>query len=200
MIMKNKHILIAAGVAAAIAGTMALALPKDSENENRGIAEAEAVTPMVMSAVFTESMSVPDGDTSFKSYMDYKCITDRNSPQYKLQGECWTDKNGLRRFGDDYVIAVGSYYAESVGERLEITLDSGDKFTAVVGDFKADSHTDSTHRYYPMSNGDKNVIEFIVDTGSLDKKAKRMGDISYVDGFEGNIESVTKTELFQEEM
>jgi hypothetical protein len=44
------------------------------------------------------------------------------------------------------------------------------------------------------------VIEFIVDTGSLDKKAKRMGDISYVDGFEGNIESVTKTELFQEEM
>jgi hypothetical protein len=153
-----------------------------------------------MSAVLTESMSVPDGDTSFKSYMDYKCITDSNSPQYKLQGECWTDKNGLRRFGDDYVIAVGSYYAESVGERLEITLDSGDKFTAVVGDFKADSHTDSTHRYYPMSNGDKNVIEFIVDTGSLDKKAKRMGDISYVDGFEGNIESVTKTELFQEEM
>jgi hypothetical protein len=200
MIMKNKHILIAAGVAAAIAGTMALALPKDSENENRGIAEAEAVTPMVMSAVFTESMSVPDGDTSFKSYMDYKCITDSNSPQYKLQGECWTDKNGLRRFGDDYVIAVGSYYAESVGERLEITLDSGEEFTAVVGDFKADSHTDSTHRYYPMSNGDKNVIEFIVDTGSLDKKAKRMGDISYVDGFEGNIESVTKTELFQEEM
>jgi hypothetical protein len=200
MIMKNKHILIAAGVAAAIAGTMALALPKDSENENRGIAEAEAVTPMVMSAVFTESMSVPDGDTSFKSYMDYKCITDRNSPQYKLQGECWTDKNGLRRFGDDYVIAVGSYYAESVGERLEITLDSGEEFTAVVGDFKADNHTDNTHRYYPMSNGGKNVIEFIVDTGSLDKKAKRMGDISYVDGFEGNIESVTKTELFQEEM
>lgn len=200
--MKNKHILIAAGVAAAIAGTMALALPKESEseNENKGIAEAETATPTVMSAVFTESMSVPDGDTSFKSYMDYKCITDRNSPQYKLQGECWTDKNGLRRFGNDYVIAVGSYYAESVGERLEITLDSGDKFTAVVGDFKADSHTDNTHRYYPMSDGNKNVIEFIVDTGSLDKKAKRMGDISYVDGFEGNIESVTKTELFQEEM
>lgn len=199
--MKNKHILIAAGVAAAIAGTVTLGLNVLSPKENKGKAETETnVTPMTMMAVFTESMSVPDGNTSFKSYMDYKCITDRNSPQYKLQGECWTDKNGLRRFGDDYVIAVGSYYAESVGERLEITLDSGEEFTAVVGDFKADSHTDSTHRYYPMSDGNKNVIEFIVDTGSLDKKAKRMGDISYVDGFEGNIESVTKTELFQEEM
>ena len=193
--MQNKHILIAAGVAAAIAGAVTLGLPKGKTMESE-----ETVTPVVMAAVFTENMSVPEGDTSFKSYMDYRCITDRNSPQYKLQGECWTDKNGLRRFGDDYVIAVGSYYAESVGERLEITLDNGEEFTAVVGDFKADAHTDGTHRYYPMSDGNKNVIEFIVDTGSLDKKAKKMGDISYIEGFEGNIESVTKTELFQEEM
>ena len=138
--------------------------------------------------------NVPKGDTSFKSYMDYRCITNTRSPQYKLQGDCWTDSDGLRRCGDDYVIAVGSYYADHIGDRLEIRLDNGDEFTAVVGDFKADCHTDSTHRYYPMKDGKKNVIEFIVDTRSLDKTAKRMGDISYISGFDGDVTDVEKIE------
>jgi hypothetical protein len=136
--------------------------------------------------------NVPCGNTAFKSYMDYRCITDTHSPQYKLQGDCWTDSDGLRRCGDDYVIAVGSYYADCIGDRLEITLENGDEFTAIVGDFKADCHTDSTHRYYPMSGGRKNVVEFIVDTESLDRTARRMGDISYIDGFSGDIAGVEK--------
>lgn len=147
---------------------------------------------IVYEADYNAISNVPVGDTAFKSYMDYRCITSRRSPQYKLQGECWTDENGLRRLGDDYVIAVGSYYADHIGDRLEITLENGDGFTAVVGDFKANCHTDSTHRYYPMSGGRKNVIEFIVDTESLDRTARRMGDISYIDGFGGDIADVEK--------
>ena len=136
--------------------------------------------------------AVPMGDTSFKSYMDWECITNTNSPQYKLQEDCWTDDTGLRRHGDDYVVALGSYYGKYIGERFEITLDSGDKFTAVIGDFKADCHTDSLHRYTPMSGDGKNVVEFIVDVGSLDSTAKKMGDISYISGFKGNVRSVEK--------
>lgn len=142
--------------------------------------------------------TIPDGDTSFKSYMDFRCITNTRSPQYRLQSDCWTDDEGLRRCGDDFVIAVGSYYADCIGERFEITLDTGEKFTAVVGDFKADAHTDETNRYTLAGNNSKNVIEFVVDCKVLNKTAKRMGDISYIDGFDGNIEKIESCEKTSE--
>lgn len=137
--------------------------------------------------------TVPSGDTSFKSYMDYRMITNENSEQYHLQEECWTDGRGLRRYECDYVIALGSGYAKNIGERFRITLESGEEFTAVVGDFKADCHTDETNRYTPMSNGGKNVIEFIVDTQELSSMARKMGDCSYAEeGFGGNVVSIEK--------
>jgi hypothetical protein len=139
------------------------------------------------------TLEVPEGDTSFKSYMDYRAITNIRSDQFKLQQDCVTDSHGLRRYGDDYVIAVGSYYSKNIGDRLTITLDNGDSFTAVVGDFKADDCTDIYHRYYAMSDGRKNIIEFIVDTDELDSKARIMGDISYIDGFSGNVIKIAKS-------
>lgn len=140
--------------------------------------------------------AVPLGDTSFKSYMSWKAITNTDSNQYKLQKSCWTDKKGLRRYRQDYVIALGSYYADYIGQRFTITLDTGDSFTAVVGDFKADRHTDETHKYTPMEDGRKNVVEFIVDTSELDSTAKKMGDISYA-GFKGNVESIERVVEFE---
>ena len=151
------------------------------------------VQTVELTVITSDKYSVPDGDTSFKSYMDYRAITNIRSDQFKLQQECVTDSHGLRRYGEDYVIAVGSYYSKNIGDRLTITLDNGDSFTAVVGDFKANKHTDSTNRYYAMSGGKKNVIEFIVDTDELDSKARRMGDISYIDGFSGNITDISRT-------
>jgi len=137
---------------------------------------------------------IPSGDTAFKSYMSYRAITNTRSAQYVLQQKCWTDDEGLRRLNDDYVIALGTYYAEYIGERFRITLDTGESFTAVIGDFKADRHTDSKHQYYDSGNGKKNVVEFVVDTRELNRKARRMGDISYISGFEGNIKSIEKEE------
>jgi hypothetical protein len=136
--------------------------------------------------------AVPVGDTSFKSYMDWECITNTNSTQYKLQQDCWTDDTGLRRYGDDYVVALGSYYAKYIGERFRVTLSTGEDFPAVVGDFKADCHTDSLNRYTPMGDGGKNVVEFVVDTQELDDTVRKMGDISYIEGFEGNVERIEK--------
>lgn len=133
---------------------------------------------------------IPGGDTAFKSYMSYRAITNTRSAQYQLQQKCWTDDEGLRRLNDDYVIALGTYYAEYIGERFKITLDTGESFTAVIGDFKADRHTDSKHQYYDSGNGRKNIVEFVVDTHELNRKARRMGDISYISGFEGNIKSI----------
>lgn len=140
-----------------------------------------------------DSMDVPSGDTAFKSYMSWRTITNKESRQYQLQRKCWTDANGLRRYKTYYVVALGSYYADHIGERFHITTDDGSEFECVVGDFKADRHTDSLNQYTPM-DGRKCVVEFVVDMNVLDKTAKQMGDISYIRGFSGNIESIERTE------
>jgi hypothetical protein len=140
-----------------------------------------------------DGMEVPNGDTAFKSYMSYRAITNTDSSQYKLQRMCWTDADGFRRYKTYYVVALGSYYADHIGERFRITTEDGGVIECVVGDFKADQHTDRLNQYTPME-GRKCVVEFVVDMTILDKTARRMGDISYIEGFSGNIEQIVKVE------
>ena len=129
--------------------------------------------------------------------MSYKAITDEQSPQYKLQQLATTDENGLRTIDGYYCVAMGSYYAESIGDKLVIELESGCRINVIIGDFKADKHTDETNRYTNVYdyNGNfisHNVVEFIVDMSTLDKTAKDWGDISAIEGFEGNIAAIYK--------
>lgn len=127
--------------------------------------------------------------TGFKSYMDYRCITDVDSIQYEMQQTALTDENGFRRYGGMYMVAVGSYWGEC-GDVIEIRLDSGESFTAVIGDVKSDSETDETNSYAEIG-GRADVVEFIVDTDGLDDTVKLMGDCSYTDGLEGEIIEIT---------
>ena len=125
--------------------------------------------------------NVPIGNTSFFAYMDYNTITDTNSYQYQYQvNYCYTDDMGLRRnqYGD-YVIALGSYYGTEIGTRYSITLDNGTIFTAVLGDCKADMHTDAMNQYRSAGYNSEyqNVIEFIVDSNYLSSEVKSMGNI-----------------------
>ena len=142
----------------------------------------------------TSKYIVPDGDTSFKAYMDYRTITDTSTPQYDLQKRCWTDCDGFRRQTDDYVVALGSYYSTEIGDRFEITLDTGVIFTAILGDQKADRDTDDLNQYTPLGNdkSKKNVVEFIVDVDKINKKSRISGDMSNSYGFTGNIISIER--------
>lgn len=135
--------------------------------------------------------TVPDVDSNFKSYMDYRCITNTSSDQYKLQQKCYTDDNGLRVYDGYYAVALGTYYSSTIGDKFHITLDTGEEFDVIVGDVKADCDTDKTNRYVPV-NG--NIIEFIVDTKKLPKDVRFMGTISALDDFEGSVESIEKIE------
>lgn len=119
---------------------------------------------------------IPNVSSNFKAYMDYRCITSRNSTQYKMQydGNATTNSEGFRLYNGEYMVAVGSYYAKQCGTRLRITLDTGKQFYAVVGDQKADVHTDSKNQH---RNG--NIVEFIVDQKTIPSKCKQMGDMSY---------------------
>ena len=159
-------------------------------------AGAPVVTATVQEHTFDGSnapeYAIPSGNTAFKSYMDYRAITNKNSAQWALQTKCWTDKDGLRRKGDYYVVALGSYYADHIGDRFIVTLDTGVEIPVIVGDFKADRHTDQTNRYTLTEDGHKNILEFVVDTQALPEMARKMGDISYVSGFRGNVRSIER--------
>ncbi len=149
-------------------------------------------TPVAMTYHVDRNLyDIPDGDTSFKSFMDFRCITNTDSAQYELQQSCYTDEDGMRRYNTDYVIAMGSYYTSKIGSRYRIQLDGGRVFYATVGDFKADEHTDAMNQYTASGNGSKNIVEFIVDTDALPDLTKEMGDISY-NGFNGNVTSIER--------
>lgn len=135
-------------------------------------------------------------DTSFKAYMDYRTITNTTSMQYQLQQEAYTDEYGFRRIGNDYMVALGTRFAKSCGERFQITLDSGVTFTVVVGDIKQDIHTDATNTYRSVSNGKGNVVEFIIDKEVMPGAVLSLGTISSL-GFEGNVSYISRLGLEQ---
>ena len=143
-----------------------------------------------------EFLEVPNEDTSFKSYMNYTAITNKKSLQYKMQQEAWTDEDGLRRFGDAYMVAMGTFYANGCGEYFEITLESGESFTVVTGDIKSDSHTDDRNMYSPIYiDGEMkyaNILEFIVDTSDLSRGVRRSGNIGTIDRFGGQIKTIER--------
>lgn len=122
---------------------------------------------------------IPNGDTSKKTYMDFKKITSKSSDQYKIQqlDNVYTDDEGFRRIDDKFIVAVGSFYGK-VGQELRIELSTGRVFNAIIGDQKADRHTDSNNQRH---KSDGSVLEFLVSTDSLDTLSKKMGDISHAE-------------------
>lgn len=182
--------------------TAAAEYEEDEEKSKVNFAEIE---PSISTAAFKNedgtqqyiSMSLPDYDTSFKAYMDYRCITDKTSKQYELQQKAETDDLGLRKYGDYYLIGLGTYYADSVGEKFRITLENDKVFYAMTGDIKADIHTDKNNMYSPVYNSNgtfisANVVEFIVDTKAMDRKTKLSGSVGTYEDFSGNIVKVEK--------
>lgn len=138
-----------------------------------------------VSGVFSEGF-----DSSFKAYMDYRCITDTSSVQYDMQQTAYTDSRGFRRIGDDYCVALGTGITGGCGERFAVYLDSGYSFTAIVSDVKADVHTDSTHCYVPRGENSGNVVEFIIDTDCSDSSMLSSGNAGYYEDLSGNITAI----------
>ena len=129
---------------------------------------------------------IADMDTSVKTWMDYRAITDTSSPQWRLQQDAYTDENGLRKVGDYYCVAFGTGISNGIGSKFKVTFDNGNEILVIVADHKADRHTDKTNTYMKINNK-ANIMEFIVDSNKLDNTAKVMGDVNYISGFEGQI-------------
>lgn len=120
--------------------------------------------------------AIPE-NRGFKSYMDYRAITNKSSQQFQLQKlYANTGNYGIRVVEDRYCIAVGTHFSASIGQYLDLILENGTVIPCVLADVKADIHTDSNN-IITLHNGC--VSEFVVDTSSLHNTAKRMGDVSY---------------------
>ena len=156
----------------------------NTKNEVESITKIDYDTPTI-------------ADTDFYGYMDYRKITDKTTPQYEMQQSAWTDWQGLRRYNNDYMVAMGSYYSNyEVGSRFEIVLENDTVFTVILGDLKDDIHTDKRNMYTPVYQNwqlvKANVIEFIVDENQLSYDVKQLGTISGYEEFNGNIVSIKK--------
>ena len=120
--------------------------------------------------------STPKG--YFKSYTSYKALG-TNTPQWKniqCHPDAYTDPNGLRKVGNYYCVAMGSFYTRRLGDLFEITTESG-TFRVIITDFKSDRHTDANHQYGSSTGC---MVEFYVDIQKLPDLARKMGNISYV--------------------
>lgn len=118
---------------------------------------------------------------SFKSYESGSCITNNtNIAQGSLKRKWKLDKKtGIYMVGDRYCVAVGSYYTNKIGTKLDLILKTNGEthvLKCILADGKADKDTVNNHSVHK----DGSVAEFVVNMSYLPRKAKQMGDVSYV--------------------
>lgn len=138
-----------------------------------------------------ESVPLPSLPTHIKTFTDYRYYGLWYTPHYRLQQVAYTDTNGLRRFNEDYIVAMGAFYSTGIGDRFKVSLDSGSEFTVILGDGKHPADCDPTNMYAPCINYDgencANILEFIIDDDVLPTDIYNYGSIEKISGFAGNI-------------
>lgn len=148
------------------------------ENNEENIIEAEEIieeTPIDNFEQFCTEYQVPS-NRGFKSYMSYRAITSKCSLQYKLQSIAYTGEFGIRQIDGRFCVAIGTFSNATVGTYIDLILENETIIPCVVGDFKADIHTDSTNK---ITSHNGCVSEFLIDKTALYSTVKKTGDISY---------------------
>lgn len=168
---------------------------------SQALCQSEEVAPSIV-ATYT-SLGVPNVNSSFKTWMSYKAVTNKNSPQYKfIYTWGWSDSEGFMRCcgerdlgieQDYYLIALGSYYGTTIGTKYKITLDTGKVFYGALADCKSDKHTNSTNQYAR----NKDVVEFLVDTKSLNRDVKRMGSANVYKPLNGKVVKIERIDFIK---
>lgn len=124
----------------------------------------------------------------FKSYMDAKKITDRSSRQFTMKSQYHLDKTGVWMIGDRYCAAIGQYYSKHAGIKFDVILKNKDgklhTLKCISGDEKDRRNTIMGDRVH----SDGSMLEFIVNTSFLPRKARQMGNISFAGKqFQGSV-------------
>lgn len=152
---------------------------KSQSETPQGTSTAESYTPRDYSYY----------DTGFRSWMSSSAITDTGSSQYKVVSLAETDSNGLLVIDGKPVVALGSGWSLRVGDTARVTTDKT-TYDVVVGDIKADSHTDSSCKV-TVHNGC--VVEFVVDSSALNSQIRISGNVATLSQYRGKVLSIQKT-------
>ena len=162
-----------------------------------------AIPANAMITIQYTPLDVPNIDSSFKTYMDYHSITNRSSAQYKLISEWgWCDNQGFMRVNGEidlgitdhyYMIALGSFYGTTMGTKYRITTDTGNVFYGILSDAKDNKHTNWTNQY----SYNKDIVEFLVYTPSLNKSVKKMGSANVYMPLNGVIAKIERIDFIE---
>lgn len=145
-----------------------LAKEQEQEEEAKVIEEVDHSPTSTVSVTQQVSYGIPDLKEQYLTYEPYTAITAKTTPHYRLQTLAKTDKHGYRIYEDAVCVALASSYGTTIGTLYDIKFSDGKVMRAILGDNKADNHTDSLHQYrdatgaYDGKSG--NIVEIIFDT------------------------------------
>ena len=179
------------------------------EHRTATILQDEKLTHTAEKTVL-KTVNFSAGIGQFKSFMDYKAITDKSTPNYNFTHEnanFHVGKSGLTYYQDGEntypVVAVGSGISDKIGQLIEVTLDNqghSNTLRCVIGDQKDDGDTDPTT--HTVHKNDHSVVEFLVDYNRLKEAnptAVNMGDLTYLNNSQFNLKgSVAKVQVLDQ--
>lgn len=123
---------------------------------------------------------ISPSNKSFKAYEDAKCITNNSLiTQGKLKKKYHLDyQSGVWMVENRYCVALGSFYSKKIGVKVDLVLSYKGKthiLKCITADCKSDRDTVNRHRIHK----DGSVAEFVVNTRTLSRRVRKMGDISF---------------------
>ena len=117
----------------------------------------EATSPVVDTS--NNNTIVPYPHSDFKTYMYGIAVTNIASAQYQLISRAYVGDYGIMMVDGCYLVAMGTAYANYIGQRYQVTFETGQVINVMIGDVKQDIHTDQ-YNSAGAANGD--LLEFIV--------------------------------------
>jgi len=153
--------------------------------------EQPTITPTTVTIDLTPNyLELPKGSTGeFKSIENASSITDQDSKQWHFKQLWRTDNLGFKRFGNYYIVAMGTFYAQYIGQIFLITFEERE-ILCMIGDVKRDS--DCINQMYDKR--DKSIVEFVVDETVMSDSIQSLGNLSTL-GMGGKLISIEREEL-----
>lgn len=130
-----------------------------TEKDQKPVAVEEQVVEEASTPVQYSNVITPYPHSDFKTYMYGSAVTNTASAQYQLISRAYVGDYGIMMVDGCYLVAMGTAYAHYIGEKYQVTFESGQVINVMIGDVKQDIHTDQ-YNSAGAANGD--LLEFIV--------------------------------------
>lgn len=153
--------------------------------EEPEMTETVELTPTKLTSAST---SISAKDSGFRCFEYSNAITSTSSKQWKIVHEAYVGDYGFLYHTGFPLAAIGHGWGYVIGDIVEV-ITTENRYTIVVGDYKAYKDTDSTNKISYRSGC---MCEFIVDKESLDMRIKKSGNVATLDQYKGYVTDMIK--------